>query len=138
MKTYILQGNEKDVSKLIKEQRIRIGRGLVKIVPSGDAGLVSREEMSAAIESQKEMFEAMLREKETLIAELEQKLGDKTFDTGPKDQEEGAVTDNAASESPVNDPTVVSDEKDIFESDKKEVDEVVDDKKPRGGRRKTD
>lgn len=46
---YILQGESKAIESLIKEQRIRIGRGLITITPASEAGIVSEEDVKKNI-----------------------------------------------------------------------------------------
>ena len=41
MLMYLLNGEKKALESVIKEQRIRIGRGLSSITPVSEAGLVS-------------------------------------------------------------------------------------------------
>ena len=40
---YILDGNEKDVTNVIKEQCIRIGRGLISFTAISECGRISEE-----------------------------------------------------------------------------------------------
>lgn len=61
---YILKGNEKDVSNVIKEQRIRIQRGVISIIPS-ESGLITIENAQMELESR-------LKEKDELIFTLTQ------------------------------------------------------------------
>ncbi len=37
---YILRGNDKDVTNVLKEQRIRINRGMIQLIPISECGLV--------------------------------------------------------------------------------------------------
>ena len=41
---YILRGNDKDVTNVLKEQRIRISRGVIKLIPISECGLVTEED----------------------------------------------------------------------------------------------
>lgn len=45
MLMYLLNGDEKALESVIKEQRIRIGRGLITITPVSEAGLVPEEDV---------------------------------------------------------------------------------------------
>lgn len=84
---YILDGNEKDVTNVIKEQRIRIGRGLISFTPISECGLITKEdarkamdekltELTASVEENESLksqisgFELNMKEKDALIASL--------------------------------------------------------------------
>ena len=84
---YILDGNEKDVTNVIKEQRIRIGRGLISFTPISECGLITKEdarkamdekltERTASVEENESLksqisgFELNMKEKDALIASL--------------------------------------------------------------------
>lgn len=84
---YILDGNEKDVTNVIKEQRIRIGRGLISFTPISECGLITKEdarkvmdekltELTSSVEENKSLksqisdFELNMKEKDALIASL--------------------------------------------------------------------
>ena len=41
---YILRGNDKDVTNVLKEQRIRINRGMIQLIPISECGLVTEED----------------------------------------------------------------------------------------------
>jgi hypothetical protein len=84
---YILDGNEKDVTNVIKEQRIRIGRGLIAFTPISECGFITEEDARKAMDekltelatfveeneglkSQLSGFELSMKEKDALIASL--------------------------------------------------------------------
>ena len=60
---YILRGNDKDVTNVLKEQRIRISRGVIKLIPISECGLVTEEDA-------RKTLECMLTEKDAKIGEL--------------------------------------------------------------------
>ena len=62
---YILKGDEKAVSNVIKEQRIRMMRGMISIIPISDCGLVTEEDARKTLETH-------LKEKDELISSLTQ------------------------------------------------------------------
>lgn len=64
---YILEGNEKDIFNVMKEQRIRVNRGVISITPITECGLITEED------AKKDMDEK-LSELMTSIAENEKKL----------------------------------------------------------------
>lgn len=64
---YILEGNEKDVSNVLKEQRIRVNRGLISITPITECGLITEED------ARKDM-EEKLSELMASIADNEKKM----------------------------------------------------------------
>lgn len=84
---YILDGNEKDVTNVIKEQRIRMGRGVISFTPISECGLITEEdarkamdekltELTASVEENESLksqisgFELNMKEKDALIASL--------------------------------------------------------------------
>ena len=84
---YILDGNEKDVANVIREQRIRTGRGLISFTPISECGLITKEdarkamdekltELTASVEQNESLksqisgFELNMKEKDALIASL--------------------------------------------------------------------
>lgn len=86
MLMYLLNGEKKALESVIKEQRIRIGRGLISITPVSEAGLVPEEEVKETFESQQEVIDELSAKNESLqkendemkarIAELESLLND--------------------------------------------------------------
>ena len=74
---YILRGNDKDVANVLKEQRIRIGRGVVSFTPISECGLVTEEDA-------RKTLECMLTEKDAKIGEplesLENRIIKRAFD----------------------------------------------------------
>lgn len=84
---YILDGNEKDVTNVIKEQRVRMGRGVISFTPISKCGLITKEdarkamdekltELTASVEENESLksqisgFELNMKEKDALIASL--------------------------------------------------------------------
>ncbi|MBD9036635.1 MAG: hypothetical protein EGR42_00460 [[Eubacterium] rectale] len=83
---YILDGNEKDVANVIREQRIRTGRGLISFTPISECGLITKEdarkamdekltdtasvEENESLKSQISGFELNMKEKDALITSL--------------------------------------------------------------------
>lgn len=68
---YILEGNEKELGRVLREQRVRVGRGLIKITPISGT-LVSQEDASLA--EKDELIASLTGECDTLkvrVAELE-------------------------------------------------------------------
>ena len=56
---YILEGDEKELGRVLREQRIRIGRGLIKVTPISGT-LVHEDYALKAIEAQvKELTETL-------------------------------------------------------------------------------
>lgn len=66
---YILEGNEKELGRVLREQRVRVGRGLIKITPISGT-LVSEKDTPKTIETKTEKLAASLAEKDELIASL--------------------------------------------------------------------
>lgn len=84
---YILDGNEKDVENVVREQRIRTGRGKISLTPIPECGLITQEdvqkamdekitELAASVEVNESLrmqisgFELNIKEKDALIASL--------------------------------------------------------------------
>jgi len=82
----LLKGDKKVLECIIKEQRIRIGRGLISITPASEAGFVPEEEVKETFERQQEVIDELSAKNESLqkendemkarIAELESLLND--------------------------------------------------------------
>lgn len=66
---YILEGNDKELERVLREQRIRMGRGVIQITPIPGT-LVSEEDALKAIEAKTEELTASLAGKDELIASL--------------------------------------------------------------------
>lgn len=69
---YLLNGEEKALKSLIKEQRIRIGRGLISITPVSEAGLVPEEDVKKTFESQQKVIDELSAKNESLVKENEE------------------------------------------------------------------
>lgn len=69
---YLLNGEEKALKSVIKEQRIRIGRGLITITPVSEAGLVPEEDVKKTFESQQNIIDNLSSKNESLVKENEE------------------------------------------------------------------
>ena len=107
---YILIGNDKDVTNVLKEQRIRINRGMIQLIPISECGLVTEEDA-------RKTLECMLAEKDKTIVELTEER--ETMKARIAELEVQVPSDEK------NLP--VADSKDLQEEDAKEV-TVTDDK----------
>lgn len=67
---YILRGNDKDVANVLREQRIRINRGVIQLIPISECGLVTEEDAQKTLE-------CMLMEKDAKIGELTESIAEK-------------------------------------------------------------
>ena len=67
---YILRGNDKDVTNVLKEQRIRINRGMIQLIPISECGLVTEEDA-------RKTLECMLAEKNEEIGRLTASIAEK-------------------------------------------------------------
>lgn len=122
MPMYLLNGEEKALKSVIKEQRIRIGRGLITITPVSEAGLVSEEDVKKTFESQQKVIdelsaknESLVKENEELkakIAELETHVDDNK-DVEDADSKEVEQTDTKEVPAEDEKATVVQDEKKV-------------------------
>lgn len=71
MPMYLLNGEEKALKSVIKEQRIRIGRGLITITSVSEAGLVPEEDVKKTFESQQKVIDELSAQNESLQKENE-------------------------------------------------------------------
>lgn len=125
MPMYLLNGEEKALKSLIKEQRIRIGRGLITITPVSEAGLVPEEDVKKTFESQQKVIdelsaknESLVKENEELkakIAELETHVDDNK-DVEDADSKEVEQTDTKEVPAEDEKAAVVQDEKKVSAS----------------------
>lgn len=69
MPMLLLKGDKKVLECIIKEQRIRIGRGLITITPVSEAGLVPEEEVKETFESQQKIIDELSAKNESLQKE---------------------------------------------------------------------
>lgn len=122
MPMYLLNGEEKALKSVIKEQRIRIGRGLITITPVSEAGLVPEEDVKKTFESQQNIIdnlsaknESLVKENEELkakIAELETHVDDNK-DVEDADSKEVEQTDTKEVPAEDEKAAVVQDEKKV-------------------------
>lgn len=125
MPMYLLNGEEKALKSVIKEQRIRIGRGLITITPVSEAGLVSEEDVKKTFESQQKVIdelsaknESLVKENEELkakLAELETHVDDNK-DVEDADSKEVEQTDTKEGSAEDEKAAVVQDEKKVSAS----------------------
>lgn len=125
MPMYLLNGEEKALKSVIKEQRIRIGRGLITITPVSEAGLVPEEDVKKTFESQQKVIdelsaknESLVKENEELkakIAELETHVDDNK-DVEDADSKEVEQTDTKEVSAEDEKAAVVQDEKKVSAS----------------------
>lgn len=128
MPMYLLNGEDKALKSVIKEQRIRIGRGLISITPVSEAGLVPEEDVKKTFESQQKVIdelsaknESLVNENEELkakIAELETHVDDNK-DVEDADSKEVEQTDTKEVPAEDEKAAVVQDEKKVSASKSK-------------------
>ena len=137
---YILDGNEKDVTNVIKEQRIRIGRGLISFTPISECGLITEEdarkamdeklaELAASVEENQSLklqiadFELNIKEKDALIASLtterDKLQAGTTEGEVMKDNKELSVSDSKNLTTEDSKSSVTSDDKTVNVEEKK-------------------
>ena len=114
---YILRGNDKDVTNVLKEQRIRINRGMIQLIPISECGLVTEEDaqktlecmlaekneeigrLTASIAEKDKTIVELTEERETMkarIAELEVQVPSDSKDLQEEDAKVVTVTDDKA------------------------------------------
>ena len=120
MPMYLLNGEEKALKSVIKEQRIRIGRGLITVTPVTEAGLVSEEDVKKTFESQQKVIdelsvknESLLKENEELKAKIAELEVDDNKDVEDADSKEVEQTDTKEVSAEDEKATVVQDEKKV-------------------------
>lgn len=122
MPMYLLNGDEKALKSVIKEQRIRIGRGLISITPVSEAGLVPEEDVKKTFESQQNIIDNLSAKNESLVKENEElkaKLAeleihvDDNKDVEDADSKEVEQTDTKEVPAEDEKATVVQDEKKV-------------------------
>lgn len=128
MPMYLLNGEDKALKSVIKEQRIRIGRGLISITPVSEAGLVPEEDVKKTFKSQQKVIdelseknESLVKENEELkakIAELETHVDDNK-DVEDADSKEVEQTDTKEVPAEDEKAAVVQDEKKVSASKSK-------------------
>ena len=123
MPMYLLNGEEKALKSVIKEQRIRIGRGLITITPVSEAGLVSEEDVKKTFESQQKVIdelsaknESLVKENEELKAKIAELEVDDNKDVEDADSKEVEQTDTKEVSAEDEKATVVQDEKKVSAS----------------------
>lgn len=117
---YLLNGEEKALKSVIKEQRIRIGRGLITITSVSEAGLVPEEDVKKTFESQQKVIdelsvknESLLKENEELKAKIAELEVDDNKDVEDADSKEVEQTDTKEVPTEDEKATVVQDEKKV-------------------------
>ena len=121
MLMYLINGDKKALEAVIKEQRIRIGRGLITITPVSEAGLVSEEDVEKALESKQKVIDELSVENESQkkeIDELKAKLAelDSHVDDQDADSKEVEQTDTKEVSAEDEKAAVVQDEKKVSAS----------------------
>lgn len=125
MLMYLINGDKKALEAVIKEQRIRIGRGLITITPVSEAGLVSEEDVEKALESKQKVIDELSAENESQkkeIDELKAKLAeldshvDDHKDVEDADSKEVEQTDTKEVSAEDEKAAVVQDEKKVSAS----------------------
>lgn len=67
MEKYIITGQERELARVLREQRVRVIRGLITITPISECGLVTEEDA-------RKTLECMLTEKDAKIGELTESI----------------------------------------------------------------
>lgn len=67
---YILTGREKDLCRVISENRIRVSRGVIKITPTSESGMITMEEARKVVEEELSELNASVKENVEKVAIL--------------------------------------------------------------------
>lgn len=70
MTGHILTGNEKDLDRVIRENRVRVNRGLIKFIPVSESGMITMEEARKAVEEELSKLNASVKENVEKVAIL--------------------------------------------------------------------
>ena len=95
---YILRGNDKDVTNVLKEQRIRINRGMIQLIPISECGLVTEKDKTIVeLTEERETMKARIAELEVQVPSDEKNLPvADSKDLQEEDAKEVIVTDDKA------------------------------------------
>ena len=110
---YILRGNDKDVTNVLKEQRIRINRGMIQLIPISECGLVTEEDARKTLEC--------------MLAEKNEEIGRLTASIAERETMKARIAELEVQVPSDEKNLPVADSKDLQEEDAKEV-TVTDDK----------
>lgn len=138
MEKYIITGQDKELTRVLREQRIRVSRGLITITPISECGLVTEEDA-------RKTLECMLTEKDAKIGELAESITEKDKSivklTDERDTMKARIAELEALISSDNKNLPAADSKELPAGDTKEViveeDKAVsvgDNKKPGKGK----
>lgn len=128
MLMYLINGDKKALESVIKEQRIRIGRGLITITPVSEAGLVTEEDVEKALESKQKVIDGLSVENESYKKEIDElkarlaELDSHVDDAKDVPEEEAKIVEHAdTKEVPAEDDKEadIQDEKKVSASKKK-------------------
>lgn len=128
MPMYLLDGDKKALESVIKEQRIRIGRGLITITPVPEAGLIPEEDVKKTFESQQKVIDELSEKNKSYekeidglkarLAELDSHVDD-TKDVPEEDNKKVGQTDTKKVSSEDDKAADVQDEKKVSASKSK-------------------
>ena len=124
MEKYIITGQDKELTRVIREQRIRVSRGLITIAPISECGLVTEEDA-------RKTLECMLAEKDAKVCELTESITEKDKAivelTDERDTMKAHIAELEALVPSENKDLPAADSKELPAGDAKEV-AIVDDK----------
>lgn len=124
MERYIITGQDKELERVLREQCIRVNRGLITITPISECGLVTEEDA-------RKTLECMLAEKDAKIGELTESITEKDKAivelTDERDTMKARIAELEALVPSDNKNLPAADSKELPAGDAKEV-TVVDDK----------
>ena len=128
MPMYLLDGDRKALESVIKEQRIRIGRGLITVTPVSEAGLIPEEDVKKTFESQQKVIDELSEKNKSYekeidglkarLAELDSHVDD-TKDVPEEDNKKVGQTDTKKVSSEDDKAADVQDEKKVSASKSK-------------------
>ena len=138
MEKYIVTGQDKELTRVLREPRIRVSRGVITITPISECGLITEEDAQKTLE-------CMLAEKDAKIGELAESITEKDKSivelTDERDTMKARIAELEALISSDNKNLPAADSKELPAGDTKEViveeDKAVsvgDNKKPGKGK----
>ncbi len=138
MEKYIITGQEKELERVLREQRIRVSRGLITITPISECGLVTEEDALKTLDDKLSEKNLKVDELTTSITEKDNEIStlkvsndekDKSITelTTERDSMKARIAELEALVSSDNKSLPAADSKELPVGDAKEV-AIVDDK----------
>lgn len=83
---YILEGNDKELERVIRENRVRVNRGVINITPISECGLITEEDARKILEDRLATKDAKISEHATSLEEKDKIISELTASLVEKDR----------------------------------------------------